>query len=88
MSTNLENENKTATILNGVVLTGEAIKSLADAQQHSNEYLNFCISTIADFVCGFAVDPDIIKCFGNIDEREAVANLSSVRDFLKTLRKP
>lgn len=88
METKVEKQNETATIVNGVVLTEEALKELKSLQDYNNDYINHCVEQLADIVCGFAIDPGLILQFGLSDPTKAVPVLSALRGILKNLRKP
>lgn len=88
MTTNVQKTTESATIVNGVVLTDEAINTLHSRQTENNGVLNSELEGISNIVCFIGSSYDSL----NEDEQEAcmehIRFLSSLRDWLKTIKKP
>lgn len=89
MGTKLNQKTENATIINGVVLTGQAINKLKVFQETDNSMIDDCQRIIADGICFLALlldnydhEPTQKKVVTTITE------LSYVRDHFNDLRKP
>ena len=84
-----ENSVKNHIDVNGLILTPEAIARLKQLQLHDNDELNCNIDIIAEAICFIG------STFHNLSHNEdrenaaqVIADLSSVRDDFKKIRKP
>ncbi|WP_299576697.1 hypothetical protein [uncultured Sunxiuqinia sp.] len=76
-------ESKKAIIIDGVVLTDEAIDQLKSFQESDNYAITYFREYLADAICCITTN------VGVKDElKELIEELSYLRGFLKNLRKP
>lgn len=83
-----ETKTENATIINGVVLTENAIEFLKNFQSHDNELLEDASRVIADIICLIVKHFDDIYGSEKSKVTELLTDLSMIRDNFSQLAKP
>lgn len=86
METKVKENHDKATIVNGVVLTEDAINQLRDFQEEENHVLKISIADIHETIKILAVNIDEID--SRIDLTDHIRNLAYLIDKLRLLMKP
>jgi hypothetical protein len=89
MKTKIEEKTGSAIIVEGVVLTKNAISALKTLQDNDNDMLKECRNNIGDAICYMVQILDVSE-MPEFKEKinRAVINLSYVREYIDDLEKP
>lgn len=84
----MENSVKTHIVVEGVILTPEAINTLKLNQDNNNAGFNVTLSSLSEVICFMAKE---FQCFQTKEREQAalhISDLGIIRDELKSYLKP